>query len=310
MNQRILGTLAAASFLAVLGVVATVTRSDGQASSTDKLTIAIYTPTVQFANSAARLSYVQSIAKAVSQNIGVRVDGLSFTSLGQLTRSKPDFAIIDAQCYATNLGWQLLARARIDGSTARPWALYSSIDGSIQSLRGKKLAMVNTGCNDSGFVENAMLDGEVDMSFFGDQVSKSDLGGAVAEVATYKGAQAVFSPIGSQKGLTRVFDIGPVPNPAFVQLNSRLSDTVVAQVRYSLRSFRGGGAIDGWAEADIRPYRELRAQMGKRVKQGLFAAPDPVQVDADDVLIAPSSLGDVAFPGIRQHFEKPPERQE
>ncbi|MEM9490177.1 MAG: hypothetical protein AAGC55_13600 [Myxococcota bacterium] len=265
---------------------------------------------MQFPNSAARLSYVQGLAKAISANAGVRVEGLSFTNMAKLSRSRADFAIIDAQCYATKLNWPILASARIGGSTSRSWALYSRLGSKLSDLRDKKLAYVRTGCNDSDFIDNAMFESEVDGRFFAARVNKTDLNGAVAEVATYRGAHAVFAPRGSQKGLSKVFDTGPVPNPAFVQLNSRLSDQLVAAVRKAVVGYGGAGAIEGWARGDDQPYRALRGRMGKRVKRAIFASPEPVGIDSQAVLEEPSTLGEIAFPQLRQNFEKPPERQE
>ncbi len=70
------------------------------------------------------------------------------------------------------------------------------------------------GCNDAGFVDNAMLESEVDLSFFG-SLGEKDLTGSIASVTSYKTAQAVFAPVGSAKGLSKVFDAGAVPNRAF-----------------------------------------------------------------------------------------------
>ena len=50
--------------------------------------------------------------------------------------------------------------------------------------------------------------------------------------------------------------------------------------------------------------------MTKSVKQGIFAAPEPVRFDAKDVLIEPATLGDTAVTDVDQHFERPPDRME
>src|SRR2546425_943294 len=85
-----------------------------------------------------------------------------------------------------------------------------------------RLAFVQTGCNDAGFIDNAMLESEVDANFFGGRAGEKDLTAAIADVASYKTAQAVFAPVGAPKGLTKVFDTGTVPNPAFVELSGKL----------------------------------------------------------------------------------------
>ncbi len=306
-----LGVGAAIAVLAILALVGVSRRGDSQPAGTPaKLTIGIYTPTVPFATSQARLTYVQSLAKAIEANVNTKVEGRSYTSMSQLSKSNLDFAIIDGQCYAANMTGKLLANAEVDGGTSRRWALYSSLGPTMQALRGKKLAYIRMGCKDTAFIENAMLESEVGKSFFSGQVGKPDLGGTVAEVVSRKGAEAVFAPVGSQKGLTKVFDTGSVPNPAFVQLNRKLSGALVGKVKSSVVRYGGGGAISGWKEGDVGEYRSLKARMGTRVKEGVFSQPDPVRVDAKDILIEPATLSDTDLTQIKQHFLAPAERQE
>ncbi|MEZ4399982.1 MAG: hypothetical protein R3B06_08185 [Kofleriaceae bacterium] len=285
-------------------------RGVSQPAPPDKLTIGIYAPSVEFGTAQVRLQYAQSLARAIEAQTGAKTEAKSFAAFAQLKASGVDFAIVDGQCYATSLGWPVLASAQVGGGTTRGWALFADGATTMQALRGKKLAYVQTGCNDNAFIDNAMLDSEVDPAFFAGRVGKPDLTAAVAEVASYKGAAAVFAPVGSQKGLTKVFDTGAVPNPAFVQLNSKLPAPLAAKVATAVVGFGGGGAISGWAAPQRAAYQSLAGAMGKSVKRGVFAAPDPVRFDAKDVLIEPTTLDDAALTGVRQHFERPPERME
>jgi hypothetical protein len=275
-----------------------------------KLVVGIYAPTVEFATSQARLQYAQGLAKAIAAQTGIETEARSFAAFGQLKSAGVDFAIVDGQCYAGSLGWPLLATAEIGGGTSRAWALFADGSASMQELKGKKLAFVQTGCNDAGFVDNAMLDSEVDAAFFAARVGKPDLLGAVAEVASYHAAQAVFAPVGSQKGLTKVFDTGPVPNPAFAQVNGKVPAAVVSKVAAAVTGYGGGGAIAGWAGPNRAAYQALAGTFGRRTKEAVFANPDPVRFDATDVLIEPATLDRAASTGVRQHFERPPERME
>lgn len=275
-----------------------------------KMTVGIYAPTVEFGTAQQRLQYVQALAKAIEQNTGVKTEAQSFASLGALKKANVDFAIVDGQCYATNSSWKLLANASIGGGTTRGWALYSSVGADMQALQGKKLAFVTTGCNDSAFVDNAMLDSEVDASFFSQRVGKPDIAAAVAEVASYKGAQAVFAPTGSAKGLTKVFDTGAVPNPAFVQINGKIAKDIAGKVESAVTSYGGGGAIASWSGGSSSPYSSLKGRMGKSTKKGIFAGPEPVRFDSKDVLIEPDTLDNTALTGVDQHFERPADRME
>lgn len=275
----------------------------------DKITIGIYAPTVEFGTAQARLAYIQGLAKAIEQNTGVKTEAQSYATISALEKDKVDFAIIDGPCYATHLSWRLLANANIGGGTSRPWALFSSAGSTMQDLRGKKLVYVQAGCNDAGFVDNAMLESEVDSGFFGARIGEKDLTGAIAAVTSYKTAQAVFAPVGSARGLTKVFDTGQVPNPAFVEIGSQpagLGDKVAAAVV----GYGGGGAIAGWTRSSREPYQALASRLGRNTKQGILASPDPVRMDGKDVLVDPPSIKDPAEVALRNHFLRAPARME
>jgi hypothetical protein len=295
---------------AVVGVALTTRPVESQAGGTpDRLTVGIYAPSVEFATAQARLAYIQGLAKAIESNTGIKTEGQSFASLSALKQASVDFAVIDGQCYAANGAFKLIATAQIGGETTRLWGLFASTGTDMQSLRGKKLSYVQTGCNDAAFIDNAMLESEVDGSFFSARVGKGDLVAAVAEVASYKGAQAVFAPSGSQKGLSKVFDTGAVPNPAFVEI-SDVEPGIAAKVASAVTGYGGSGAISGWASGGKQLFQSLAGRMGRSTKSGVFAAPDSVRFDAKDVLVEPATLSDTDLTPIRQHFIRPKGRMQ
>jgi hypothetical protein len=292
-------------FLTGIVSVLLVLAGAAAAQPAQKITIGLYAPTVEFGAAQARLAYVQGLAKAIEQNTGIKTEAQSYANITALKKDAVDFAIIDGMCYATNLGWRLLATASIGGGTTRPWALYSSAGDTMQALKGKKLAYIATGCNDTGFVDNAMLDSEVDAAFFGSRSGKPDLTAALAEVASYKAAQAVFAPAGSAKGLTKVFDTGAVPNPAFVEVSDKLPQAVVDKVASAVVGYGGAGAIASWTKPSRDIYVALAGRLGKSVKSGILANPDPVRIDARDALIEPQTLKETAMVDVRHHFIRP-----
>jgi hypothetical protein len=270
-----------------------------------KITVGIYAPTVEFGTAQARLAYVQGLAKAIEQNTGIKTEAQSYASIAALKKDNVDYAIIDGPCYSTNLGWKLLANANIGGATSRPWALFSSAGDTMQSLKGKKLAYIQMGCNDNGFVDNAMLESEVDDTFFGTRVGEKDLTGALASVTSYKTAQAVFAPVTSAKGLSKVFDTGTVPNPAFVELDTKLPAGTSDKVAAAVVGYGGSGAINGWTKASKDVYQGFAGRLGPVKKAGVFANPEPVRIDAKDVLVDPVTIKDPAYVAIRHHFLRP-----
>ncbi len=289
--------------LLILALVVAATRP-ADAQPAKAITVGIYAPTVEFGSASARLSYVQGLAKAIEAATGQSVTASSYASFSALEKDGVDFAIVEAQCYATNGKGKLIATAVVGGGGSRQWALHANVD-DMTALRGKKLAYVQTGCNDAGFVDNAMLDSEVDSAFFGTRVGKSELTAAVAEVASYKTAQAVFAPGGSAKGLTKLFDTVTVPNPAFVALSSRVASSLSDQVAATVLGYKGSGAISGWQKPSKESYTTLGGRMKRTAKQSMFAAPQPVRIDASDVLVDPPTMQEPARPNLRHLFVRP-----
>jgi len=309
MNNKL--TIATAIVLiAGFGLLADTGPAHTQAAGTPAtITVGIYTPTVPFTNSAARLQYVQRLSKAIESATGAKVHGKSYASFGALKSASPDFAIVDALCYSTNLKWNLLANGEVDGKAATGWALYSRVGGGMPGLQGKKLSYVKTGCRDKDFTLNAMLDTEVSDKFFSAMVGKPTLSGAVADVASFKTSSGVFAPAGQSSGLTKVFATHSVPGPAFVQVNGKLNKDVVAKVKKAVVGYGGGGAISGWGAANDKPYNALKGQLSTHVKRPLFAAPSPVRLSSGAVIKTPKSLDEAALTAVTQHFDEPAKRQ-
>ena len=276
----------------VLLVCGGVAAADPQ----QKLTVGIYAPTVDLGSAQARLAYAQSLAKAIESATGIATEAQSYASLGAMDKDNVDFAIVDGPCFAVKPTGKLVANATVGGANARAWALYSSAGADMQALKGQKLAFVQSGCNDAGFVDNAMLESEVDAAFFAARVGKPDITAAIAEVASYKNAQAVFAPVGAVKGLTKVFDTGTVPSPALV-VRTKVADAIADKAVAAITST--GGPL-GWTKPSREPYAAFAARLGRVVKAGVFAPPEPVRLDAKDVLIDPPR--EPAAVGVRHLF--------
>jgi hypothetical protein len=101
-----------------------------------------------------------------------------------------------------------------------------------------------------------------------------------------------------------------VPNPAFAQVNNKLSAEVVKDVQSAVTGYGGGGAISSWSGAKKDSYTSLSGRMGKSTKKGIFASPEPVRFDAKVVMVDPATLDDTAVTEVEQHFEQPPDRME
>ena len=293
-----------------IALLTLLVAAPAHAQQNEPMTVAMYAPAAAFPDSSARLAYVQGLARAIQQKTGVPTSGKAFVRLGDLLAAKPDFAIIDGQCIAARQGTSgtLLATAVIGGDLTQPWGLYSRgapgpSDVGLANLKGKKLVYAKTGCRDSDFLDNAMLDGEIKTeAFFGALDDKADVAAAVLTVRDYKAADAVFAPSSQARGLTRVYEAGPVPNPGFVALKSHPA-AFLDGVKEAVLSYGSGGGIDGWRAAAPGAYSALGARLAGRSKRLVFAPPEVVRLDDADVLVLPASRWDQAT--VKQHFWEP-----
>ena len=280
-----------------------IRAAQAQQPAPTQLTVAIYAPAVPFADSGARLAYAQGIAKAIQTQTGIPTTGKAFVRYGDMAAAKPDFAILDGQCIAAGRGGNVLAIASVGGDTQQAYGLYVAAGISLPALQGKKLAFVKMDCRDSDFLDNAMFESEVKTAkFFGALVDKPDLAGAVAAVAAYKAADAVFAPASQAKGLTKLFDAGSVPNAGFVTLNKSIDAALESRVGAAVLAYGGGGAIDGWRVSS--GYGGLTGRMGQRTRKPLFAQPETVRLEDLDVVAPPKSAYDLG--SVRHHFWQPP----
>ena len=279
-----------------------------EAGAAEPIKLGIFTPTVEFANSSARLSYVQALAAAVERATGRDVDGLSFTSLRSLRAAGVDVAVVDAACVAAN-GWTVLAAGRVGEGASRRWAMFAREAAGLADLRGKRLVTVKMGCDDRGFVAHGLLESELPLSYFGAWSGKPDLKGAVAEVATVRAADAVLAPIGSGRGLRRLFVAAAIPGPALVQIERRLDPALIATITDAVTGFGGRGPIAGFTAGGADRYRDLRGRMKGRSRRGIFALAPPVRFEAVDVIAEPAAPRATELAPLDPMFANPPERQ-
>ena len=285
--------------LALAGVVVGAETARAQPAQ-ERLVLAFHAPSLPFRDTASRLAYLKTLADAIASNIGRPVEPRLYSSMTQLRKAAPDFAIVEAQCLSA-ASWDPLASARIGGKTTRSWALYAARGETIAGLRGKKLAYGASGCRDDDFIENALFDSEVRLGYFRGTSPKSTVGGAVAEVTSVRAAAAVFAPSGQGGGLVSLFDAGDVANPVLVAVNGRLGKNVVDDVGKAARRFGSSGVIDGWSDPDERALTDLRRQMRGSRRRLIFADAPTVRLPYRDFLA--TERGDTAVVPVRRYFD-------
>jgi len=253
----------------------------------EKVTIAIYAPNAPFESGDARYSFVSRLAQQVTSVAGVQAEPKAFVRAGDfeaaIKKNQIDFAVVDGVYLAERgVPFTILAAASAGGDTSAHWSLYSTESGGVLELRGKKLALAATGSKDAQFVDNALLEGEL-QKLFASRVNAPDIASAVAAVSLKK-AECVFAPDALGKGLRKVFDAGRVPNPAFVAVKT-LPPALVEKVRRAVMAHTASGAFDGWRAGSPDPYKVLGGRMAARARRPVMAEPQAVPVETGDALV-------------------------
>jgi hypothetical protein len=280
------------------------------AASSDKpITIAIYAPNAPFESGADRFAFVNRLAQQVTSAAGVPAQGKAFARAADLEMAiknkQVEFAVVDGVYLAERgVPYTVLATATAGGDLAPRWALFAAAAGNVQELQGKKLALASSGPRDAAFIENALLDGELQIAkFFSARSTAPDISSAVAAV-TLKKADAVFAPESQGKGLKKIFDAGRIPNPAFCDLGAGLSPEVVAKVKSAVLGHGAAGpGLDGWKAAAADPYRSLAARMTPRARRPVMVEPEAMHLEDQDVLAAPAL--DPALPDVKGLYWMP-----
>ena len=278
---------AARPLVSLLGTLALVATAHAEGKS---YTLAMYAPNAPFDSGADRFGFANKVAAALSSSTGSEFQAKVYAKAQDLEAAiknkQVDLAIVDGVYLAERgVPYPVLATATSGGETSMRWALYSSSASSVQELQGKVLSVGTTGPRDTAFLENALLDDELQIArFFSNRINTPDITSAVATVALKK-ADAVFAPEVSSKGLRKVFDAGKVANPALCDV-SGMSAELIGKIKGALHGVAGGGPFDG-RKAGNDAQKSLAGRMGTRTRRPVMVEPELVRIEDPDLLIAP-----------------------
>ena len=268
--------------------------TDAKADDAKPIVIAIYAPNAPFESGTDRFSFVTRLAQQVTSAAGIPAEGKAFARAGDLETAiknkQVHFAVVDGVYLAQRgVPFAVLAVATTGGDTAPKWGLFTGGSPSVQDLQGKKLSLAASGPRDQAFIENALLDGELQIGkFFAARSPTPDISSAVAMVSLKK-ADAVFAPESQAKGLKKIFDAGRIPNAAFCDVGSGLPADAVEKIKKAVLSHGAAGpGIDGWKPGSADPYRALAGRMNARGRRPVMVEPEAVRLEDQDVLVPPS----------------------
>lgn len=257
--------LALAAALAVLGGAPAALAQPDDADAGPTYTIGVYAPWMYFSNSVARSAYAEQLAAALGRVTGLELRGRGYSTASefhnQINAGQVHFAVVDAQ-YQIERGLTALAQGVANGRPTRAMVLVAGSGSGVADLEGKRLARLNLGAGDDGFIFNYLLQNQVEPGFFGKGRAVRDVQGALSLVKLGK-ADAAFAFKGTQPG---VFESRPVPLPVFVRTGAPVPGEVVSAVRSAVQGVAiRSPVIDG--------FTTYRADVQSRLRRALKGRP-------------------------------------
>lgn len=295
--------------IAVLSGLWTVAAAAEEPSKAE-LVLALYAPTAPLPSADARFGFVDKVGRYL-QSAGINVHPKVFARAADLEaaikRGQVDLAILDA-FYAAERGvnYPVLAVATASGELYQRWGLYTHLQtGNLFDLSNKRLAWVSpSGNKEATYIDNVLLNGELQVAeFFQPSASAPDIGAAVSDVVLHR-ADCVFAPEQAVQGksLRRIYesaDAARIPNPALVQVQSRLPAATVAEIKRAIVGFNTTGVLDGWRTGGSigEAYRQLRQRLRDRPERNLILSePQHVRSEVTSTMVTGPEMPPVLPP--------------
>ena len=235
-------------------------------------TVAVYMPSVGFADSMARARFAETVARALEGAVGQPVRGRAFGAAGefqaQVAAGGVDFAIVDATYAIEHGNLKPLAQATSGGNPARPLQVFTSAGAaSVSALAGQTLVLFDVGAREDRFVANFVFQGQIGPDYFKRAKPVRDAQAAVAVVKLGK-AQVTVGYQGAGGGLSAVFTSRAAPLPIFVQARDGVDAAVLAAVKKAAVGLSAGtDAFDG-----LGPYNGGAAALSA-LRSAMASAP-------------------------------------
>lgn len=260
---------AAAIAFVLLAVASILWPALGHAERPRRYTIALFTPDIAFKDSAAKTTYIESVARSLTVTTGLTFEAISLARAKDLTdkaqADEVDFAIVSGPFFvASRLGRPIGYAAR-KGSLA----LLSKTAGEVVALKGKRLIVPRVGRLMVRFVGGSVLGGEVDPSKYFKVTTTKDVRSALAAVRHGQADATVAFTDYATGDLGVVYRCGVSPMPVLVSIGRRADDTAIKKVAAAMASIDGGsrliGRFDGRG-AEVEHFRAL-TRRSARVKK-------------------------------------------
>lgn len=229
-------------------------------------TVAIFAPSLDFADGAARNAFVSKIAKSLSDQTGMNWTASAFARASdfEAARASVDLAILDADYFSGKSGTlKPVAMLSSNGSTSRRMKVIAK-RGSSDKLfhyRGKRLALVSSSSLVRAFFTSNVLGHEISVeNYFASVEDARDLRSAMNALELGK-ADLTMTFEGNESGFTTVYTSPAVALPVVAMNVSKFSSADAEKVKQAVLQVKVSSSIINGVSA----YSATDASAFKRI---------------------------------------------
>lgn len=232
-------------------------------------TVAIYAPSLDFKDGAARNAFVSKVAKSLSEQTGMTWTGSAFARASDFesARSTVDLAILDADYFSGKSGsLKPIAMLTANGVATRRLKVIAKRGASdkLYNYRGKRLALVASSSYVKSFFTANVLGNEVKAEdYFGSIEEARDIRSAINSVALDK-ADLTMTYEGYDSGFTTVYTSPAVALPIIAMNVSRLSTAEAEKVKNAVLDVNVGttivSGVTGYSASDASAFKRIASE--------------------------------------------------
>lgn len=244
----------------------------------DNVTLGLFAPTAPFGSTAARVELASRLGEALGKATGGTGTGRAYARAGDFAAAvkKGDItvAVVDATYLAAAGGsYTIIATATRGGDANESWQLVARGGAAkIGDLKGKRVLVPAVGGRETDFVLNVLLGGEVARDFFARIEPAPDTASALAALNLGKADAAVVPGGVELQGAAKVLALPVLSGPVLVAYGN-VSAAQKQALASAAASFKGDGAIGGFAAAGDDGVRAIQRRFTVPVKRGPFVVP-------------------------------------
>lgn len=261
----------------LLGCIIAVITWWPAAAHADGVTVGMYTPSLPYPGTAARVQAVGKLAEHFGNAVGVtgvgRVYARASDFAAAVKKSEVAIALVDVAYLAQAGGsYSIVAVAVRGGEVARPWQIVGKTGTTLAQLKGKTLLVPAIGGHENDFVYAALFGGELPRDYFAKIETAPDSVSAVAAVGFGK-ADAVVVPGGIElpAGLVSLLSLTSTADAVLVVYGT---DAVRrAKMVTAITSYQGDAIVGALRTSDTDVVAALRRRFVVAPRRGLMVVP-------------------------------------